>query len=255
MAIEEMLKSILIDNGLVMAALVVALGIAFSSAVSKYVFKNKIPAAAIAIVIALIGACIGGMITGGSKGVTDIDILQGVGIFGGSSLRDFAIISTAYGVNIGEIKRSGIISIVALLVGVIYAYLVGMTIAVAFGYTDIDEIATIASGAVTFVVGPVTGAALGVESHIIAISITVGIVKALLVVLATPLLAKKVKLNNYRSAMVYGGIMGTTVGVTAGLAATDSRLVPYGAMTSTFYTGTGCLLCPTVLYGMTALIF
>ena len=32
------------------------------------------------------------------------------------------------------------------------------------------------------------------------------------------------------------------------VAATDKRLVPYGAMTATFYTGVGCLLGPSVLY-------
>ncbi|MGB0320771.1 MAG: hypothetical protein ACPGAF_00450, partial [Pseudohongiellaceae bacterium] len=34
----------------------------------------------------------------------------------------------------------------------------------------------------------------------------------------------------------------------ADLAATDPKLVPYGAMTATFYTGVGCLLGPSVLY-------
>nr|WP_323715898.1 hypothetical protein [Paracoccus aminovorans] len=33
-----------------------------------------------------------------------------------------------------------------------------------------------------------------------------------------------------------------------GLAATDKRLVPYGAMTATFYTGLGCLFGPSVIY-------
>ena len=42
--------------------------------------------------------------------------------------------------------------------------------------------------------------------------------------------------------------MGTTSGVAGGLAATDPKLVPYGAMTATFYTGAGCLLAPSVLY-------
>ena len=48
--------------------------------------------------------------------------------------------------------------------------------------------------------------------------------------------------------MVYGGLMGTNSGVAAGLAATDPKLVPYGVMTATFYTGLGCLLCPSVLF-------
>ena len=42
--------------------------------------------------------------------------------------------------------------------------------------------------------------------------------------------------------------MGTNSGVAAGLAAVDPKLVPYGAMTATFYTGLGCLLAPSVLF-------
>ena len=48
--------------------------------------------------------------------------------------------------------------------------------------------------------------------------------------------------------MVFGGLGGTTSGVVAGLAATNPKLVPYGALTATFYTGLGCLLCPSVFY-------
>ena len=48
--------------------------------------------------------------------------------------------------------------------------------------------------------------------------------------------------------MIYGGMMSTTSGVSAGLAATDTQLVPYGALTATFATGMGCLLCPSVFY-------
>lgn len=49
--------------------------------------------------------------------------------------------------------------------------------------------------------------------------------------------------------------MGTTSGVAGGLAATDRRLVPYGAMTATFYTGLGCLLGPSVFYFVLRLMF
>ena len=48
--------------------------------------------------------------------------------------------------------------------------------------------------------------------------------------------------------MVFGGLMGTTSGVAGGLAATDPKLVPYGAMTATFYTGIGCLLGPSLIF-------
>jgi len=57
-------------------------------------------------------------------------------------------------------------------------------------------------------------------------------------------------LNNPHTAMIFGGMIGTTSGVAAGLAATDPKLVPYGALTATFYTGLGCLLCPSLFYFM-----
>ena len=44
-------------------------------------------------------------------------------------------------------------------------------------------------------------------------------------------------------------------GVAGGLAATDPRLVPYGGMTATFYTGLGCLLGPSVLFLTVAALF
>jgi len=62
------------------------------------------------------------------------------------------------------------------------------------------------------------------------------------------MVARHIGLDNPQSAMVFGGLMGTTSGVAGGLAATDPRLVPYGAMTATFYTGLGCLLAPSMLF-------
>jgi malonate transporter MadM subunit len=97
-------------------------------------------------------------------------------------------------------------------------------------------------------VGPVTGSALGVSSDVIAISIAAGVVKTIVATVGTPLLAKYMKLDNAKTALVFGGLIGTTSGVTAGLAATNPKLVPYGAFTATFYTGLGCLLCPSILF-------
>jgi malonate transporter MadM subunit len=48
--------------------------------------------------------------------------------------------------------------------------------------------------------------------------------------------------------MVFGGLAGTVSGVSAGLAATDRKLVPYGALVATFHTGIGCLLVPSVFF-------
>lgn len=66
--------------------------------------------------------------------------------------------------------------------------------------------------------------------------------------IVTPVVAPLIGLDNPRSALIFGGLMGTTSGVAAGLAATDPKLVPYGAMTATFYTGVGCLLGPSVFF-------
>ena len=82
----------------------------------------------------------------------------------------------------------------------------------------------------------------------IALSVGAGLIKSILVMILTPYVAPLIGLDNPRSALIFGGLMGTTSGVAAGLAATDERLVPYGAMTATFYTGLGCLLGPSVVF-------
>ena len=57
----------------------------------------------------------------------------------------------------------------------------------AFGYTDAISITTIGAGAITYIVGPVTGAALGADSTVVALSIATGVFKAVLVMVGTPL--------------------------------------------------------------------
>jgi malonate transporter MadM subunit len=116
------------------------------------------------------------------------------------------------------------------------------------GYQDAKSITTIGAGACTFIVGPVTGAAVGANSAVIAISIAVGVIKSIFVTISTPFLAKRLGIDNPQTAMIFGGLVGSTSGVSAGLAATDPKLVPYGALTATFHTAMGCLLCPSILY-------
>ena len=131
----------------------------------------------------------------------------------------------------------------------------GIAVAYPLGYTSAVDLVTIGAGVATFVVGPVTGAALGASSEVIAISIAAGVVKSVLVMVVTPFVAKPLGINNPQSAMAFGGIMGTTSGTAAGMAAVDPKLVPYAAMTATFYTGLGCLLFPSVFYFMTRMVF
>jgi malonate transporter MadM subunit len=135
------------------------------------------------------------------------------------------------------------------------SFVVGAAIAFLFGYTDPVSMTTLGAGAATYIVGPVTGTAIGASSEIIALSIAAGLVKSMLVMTGTPFVARLIGLNNPRSALVYGGLMGTTSGVAGGLAATDPELVPYGAMTATFYTGLGCLLGPSVFFVVIRAIF
>jgi malonate transporter MadM subunit len=74
------------------------------------------------------------------------------------------------------------------------------------------------------------------------------LVKAIIVMVGTPIAARFLALKTPRSAMVFGGLAGTVSGVSAGLAATDRKLVPYGALVATFHTGLGCLMGPSVLF-------
>jgi malonate transporter MadM subunit len=185
---------------------------------------------------------------GGKKGIADIPVLSGMALLGGAMMRDFSIVSTAMGTSFTEIRKAGRVGVLSLLIGISAAFFMGAIIGYLMGYTDLKSMVTIGAGACTFIVGPVTGNAIGASSDVIAISIAIGVVKSVLVTILTPVVAKHIGLNNPRTAMIYGGMIGTTSGVAAGLAATDPKLVPYGALTATFYTGLACLLCPSVLY-------
>lgn len=239
----NLIEKIADKNQLVLSFLVVGIIVYGSFWLSKKITRNKIPGSAIAITAGLILAYFGG-----KKGIADIPFFAGMAFLGGSMLRDFSIVATAMGASFTEIKRTGLVGILSLFIGVMLSFFVGGSIAYLMGYTDAKSFATIGAGACTFIVGPITGSALGASSDVIAISIAIGVIKSILVTIGTPLIAKKIGLDNPHTAMVYGGMLGTTSGVAAGLAATDVKLVPYGALTATFYTGLGCLLCPSILY-------
>lgn len=236
-------------NGLVVAFLFVGIAIFLASWLSKKMTNKRIPGVAIAIAAALVFAYFGG-----KKGIADYPLFAGMALLGGSMLRDFSIVATAMGVRFSELKASGLAGVVSLLVGVTVTFFVGGSIGFVMGYTDPVSFTTIGAGACTYIVGPITGAAIGASSDVIAISIAAGVVKTIFVTIITPIVAKRVGLNNPNTAMVFGGLIGTTSGVAAGLAATDPKLVPYGAMTATFYTGLGVLLCPSLFYLLVNLI-
>ena len=173
---------------------------------------------------------------------------------GGAMFRDFAIVATAFGADVSALKRAGTVGAISIVVGVILSFAIGGVVAMAFGYTDPIAITTIGAGAATYIVGPVTGTALGARSDVIALSVAAGLTKSVLVMIGTPFVAPRIGLNTPHAALIYGGLMGTTSGVAGGLAATDAKLVPYGAMTATFYTGVGCLLAPSILFFLVRMV-
>src|SRR5690606_25557246 len=104
-------------------------------------------------------------------------------------------------------------AVLALFIEVFSSFVAGVGVAMAFGYTDAVSLTTI-------------GAAIGASSEVMALSIAAGLVKAIVVMVATPLVAPLIGLNNPCSAVIFGGLIGTSSGVAGGLAATNARLVP-----------------------------
>lgn len=245
----ELIETLVAKNGLVFGFLVIGLVMGLSYWVADRFLGGKISGAAIAITLGLAMAYFGG-----EKGIASFPLFAGLALLGGSMLRDFAIVATAMGASYWEIRRAGLAGILSLLVGISVSFFLGGTLAYLMGYSDAKSFTTIGAGACTYIVGPVTGAAIGASSDVIAISIATGVIKSIVTTIATPFLAPLIGLNNPHSAMVFGGMIGTTSGVAAGLAATDPQLVPYGALTATFYTGLGVLLCPSLFYYLLTLI-
>ena len=248
--ILDALSSVLAKNGLITAFVFVGVLVWVSYQISARLTRGHIHGSAIAIALGLVLAWVGGSMTGGSQGLADFSLLAGVGVMGGAMFRDFAIVATAFGADLEALKKAGLVGAASVIIGVVLSFVVGAVVAVLFGYTDPVAISTIGAGAATYIVGPVTGTALGAGSDIIALSVAAGLTKSVLVMIGTPIIAPRIGLNSPHAALIYGGLMGTTSGVAGGLAATDPKLVPYGAMTATFYTGVGCLLAPSVLFLM-----
>ena len=251
----DIIETVFIRNNLVVAFALIGVIIWISYFLANKLTAGRIHGSAIAIALGLLAAWWGGVVAGGSTGVADFALLGGIGLMGGGMMRDFAIVATAFGVKLGELKKAGLAGVISIFAGVLVSFIVGAIVAVLFGYSDPVAITTIGAGAVTYIVGPVTGEAIGASSEVITLSVAAGLIKSILVMIGTPLVAKSIGLNNPQSAMVFGGLMGTTSGVAAGLAATDPALVPYGAMTATFYTGVGCLLGPSILFFIVSSIF
>ncbi len=251
----DVIELVFVKYNIVMSFLFVGL-IIFAARRLADLSRGRVDYTAIAMILGLGLAYIGGLISGNGKGgLSSIPLFSGLAIFGGAMFRDYAIVATAIGAQWSEIKKAGVAAICSLFVGILLAYTVGVVIARCFGFTSPVDIATIGAGCVTYIVGPVTGTALGASSTVISLSVAAGVVKSVSTMLLTPMVARHIGLNNPKSAMVFGGLMGTTSGTVAALAAVDRRLVPYGALTANFITGLGCIVCPSLLFLATKMIF
>ena len=228
MDIAAMITKLFVKNGMIFGFMLLGV-IMYVSFKLGALTKGRVHGSAIAIFLGLVLAYIGGEMTGGSKGIADVPLFAGMGLVGGAMFRDFAIVSTAFGADLREIKKVGWRGVASLFIGEFICLVAGIAVAYPLGYTSVVDMVTIGAGVATFVVGPVTGAALGASSEVIAISIAAGVVKSVLVMVVTPFVAKPLSINN--------------------------PLVPYCAMTATFFTGLGCLLFPSVFYFATAMIF
>ncbi len=117
--------------------------------------------------------------------------------------RDFAI-ATAFGVKLDAERKAGSRGRALALVVSTVLSLPGCRLA--FGYTDAVSMATIGGGAVTFIVGPVTGAALGASSDVVARGIAAaGVIKFTAIMIVTPLVAKAAGLNFLRCSHCMAG--------------------------------------------------
>jgi malonate transporter MadM subunit len=246
----NIIETVIDKNGLIFSFLVVGFIMFGSFWISERLTNKRIPGVAIAVILGLALAFFGG-----EKGISNVPLFSGMALLGGAMLRDFTVVATAMGADLDQIKNAGLAGSMALIAGVLFAFVVGVLMAYFLGYSDAVSLTTIGAGACTYIVGPITGGALGASSEVIAISIAIGVVKTIVTTILTPVMARSIGLDNPHTALVFGGLLGTSSGVTAGLAATDPKLVPYGAMTATFYTGLGCLLCPSILFLFVKAIF
>ena len=135
MDFAAMFVKLITKNGLVAAFIIIGITTWIAYKIGGLT-KGRIHGSAIAIFFGLILAYIGGVVGGGHKGLASIPMFAGVGVMGGAMFRDFAIVSTAFGADLREIKKVGLVGVLSLIFGLLTSWFAGVGIAYAFGYTD-----------------------------------------------------------------------------------------------------------------------
>src|ERR1700744_6398149 len=93
-------ERVLIEPNLVIAFAGVGVLNFMSNSSARLLTGGRIHGSAIAIVLGLALAYLGGILTCGKKGIADIEALSGIGLMGGAMLRDYAIVATAFEVDV-----------------------------------------------------------------------------------------------------------------------------------------------------------
>ncbi len=120
--LTKILTSNFTSNALITAFVVVGIVCWVAAWISTHVFRGKIHSSAIAIAAGLLLAWLGGELTGGKKGLSDITLFSGIALMGGGMFRDFAIIATAFGVKLDELKKAGLAGALALVVSTVLSF-------------------------------------------------------------------------------------------------------------------------------------
>src|SRR5580704_1232671 len=128
----NMMSHVLVANSLLTAFAAVGILMWISGAISKYLTFGRIHGSAIAIMLGLALAFAGGVVTGGEKGVADLPALAGIGLMGGAMLRDFAIVATAFEVDVVHARKAGLVGAIALGLGTVVPFILGVLVGVAF---------------------------------------------------------------------------------------------------------------------------
>src|SRR5262249_35637382 len=133
---NEVFQRLFAEHGLITAFAFVGIVMWISYGLSKWLTFGRVHGSAIAIILGLVLACVGGVTTGGKNGLADVPMLAGLGLMGGAMLRDFAIVATAFEVDVDQAKKAGVLGAVALAIGTVLPFIVGAGVAIAFGYKD-----------------------------------------------------------------------------------------------------------------------
>ncbi|PKL97976.1 MAG: malonate transporter subunit MadM, partial [Gammaproteobacteria bacterium HGW-Gammaproteobacteria-9] len=112
----ESLMKVISGYGLISGFAIIGATMWISYWLSDKLTKGRLHGSAVAILIGLLLSYIGGVVTGGQKGLVDIALFSGIGLLGGAMLRDFAIVATGFGVSVDELKRAGMVGVLALFI-------------------------------------------------------------------------------------------------------------------------------------------